>query len=125
MLAGLLAALMSSLTSNFNSSSSVFTIDIWKQFRPKVNEFEEVLVGRIFSLFMIGASIAWLPILQALQGGNLWDYIQSISSYITPPWVVVFLLGMFWKRCTERVSIRDRYLTVRSNGVLRRVLGGV
>ena len=38
-----------------------------------------------------------------LQGTRLWDYIQSISAYVTPPWVVVFILGMFWKRATEQV----------------------
>merc|ERR550532_646413 len=101
MLAGLLAALMSSLTSQFNSASTIFTMDLWKHCRPKASEFENVLVGRMFGLFMIGLSIAWLPVLQVIQGGQLWDYLQAISAYITPAWVVVFLLGMFWKRCTE------------------------
>merc|ERR1712150_207559 len=101
MLAGLLAALMSSLTSNFNSASTIFTMDLWKHCRPRASEFENVLVGRIVGLVMIGLSIAWLPVLSAIQGGQLWDYIQAISSYITPAWVVVFLLGMFWPRCTE------------------------
>lgn len=101
MLAAMLAALMSSLTSQYNSTSSLFTLDIWTYFRPKSSQFEIVLVGRLWGLLMIGLSIAWLPILQAIQGGNLWDYLQSISSYITPPWVVAFLLGMFWKRASE------------------------
>ena len=145
MLAAMFAALMSSLTSQFNGTSSMFTMDIWKHIRPKVNyiativplqnkedgwliyvsfwlatsilyksnnvfyyqanEKEVVVVGRIFGLIMIGLSIAWLPILQVMQGSQLWDYLQSISSYITPPWVVVFLLGMFWKRCTEQVNL--------------------
>ena len=76
MLAGLLAALMSSLTSQFNSASTIFTMDLWKHCRPKASEFENVLVGRMFGLFMIGLSIAWLPVLQVIQGGQLWDYIQ-------------------------------------------------
>jgi len=101
MLAAMLAALMSSLTSQFNSSSSVFVIDLWLYLRKKASQFEIVLVGRLFGLLMIGLSIAWLPILQAIQGGSLWDYVQSISAYITPPWVVAFLLGMFWTRLTE------------------------
>ena len=74
-------------------------------FYYQANEKEVVVVGRIFGLIMIGLSIAWLPILQVMQGSQLWDYLQSISSYITPPWVVVFLLGMFWKRCTEQVNL--------------------
>jgi len=105
MLAAMLAALMSSLTSQFNSSSSIFVIDLWLYWRKKASQFEVVLVGRIFGLFMIGLSIGWLPILQAIQGGSLWDYVQSISSFITPPWVVAFLLGMFWSRLTEKVGL--------------------
>lgn len=103
MLAALLAALMSSLTSMFNSSSAMFTIDIYKLMRPKAREREEVLAGRVFGGIMIILTLLWLPILQSIQGSRLWDYIQAVSSYITPPWVMVFILGMFWKRCTERV----------------------
>ena len=62
-----------------------------------------VLVGRSFGLIMIGLSIAWLPILQMMQGGQLWDYLQAMSSYITPPWVVAFMLGCFWPRLSEKV----------------------
>ena len=106
MLAALLAALMSSLTSMFNSASAMFTIDIYKLVRPAASEVEEVFVGRIFGGIMIVLSLLWLPVLNAIQGSRLWDYIQAISSYITPAWVVVFLLGIFWRRCSERVSIR-------------------
>jgi sodium/glucose cotransporter 9 len=102
MLAAMLAALMSSLTSQYNSSSSLFTLDIWTFFRKHASQFEVVLVGRLFGIFMIGLSIAWLPVLQAIQGGQLWDYLQSISSFITPPWVVAFMLGMFWSRASEQ-----------------------
>lgn len=105
MLAAMLAALMSSLTSMFNSMSSVFTMDIWKHIRPKAKEKEVVVIGRLFGVFLIVVSIAWLPILMLIRGSQLWDYLQSISSYITPPWVVVFFLGMFWKRATEQVSL--------------------
>ena len=66
-----------------------------------------VLVGRSFGLIMIGLSIAWLPILQMMQGGQLWDYIQAISSFITPPWVVAFVLGCFWPRLSEKVRPFD------------------
>ena len=104
MLAALLAALMSSLTSMFNSASAMFTIDIYKLVRPAASEVEEVFVGRIFGGIMIVLSLLWLPVLNAIQGSRLWDYIQAISSYITPAWVVVFLLGIFWRRCSERVS---------------------
>lgn len=102
MLAAMLAALMSSLTSIFNSISSVFTLDVWKNIRPRANEKEKIIVGRVFGICLIGVSIAWLPILLIIRGSQLWDYLQSISAYITPPWVVVFFLGMFWSRATEQ-----------------------
>jgi len=102
MLAAMLAALMSSLTSIFNSISSVFTLDIWKNIRPHANEKETLIVGRVFGICLIAVSIAWLPILLLIRGSQLWDYLQSISAYITPPWVVVFFLGMFWSRATEQ-----------------------
>ena len=112
MLAALLAALMSSLTSMFNSASAMFTIDIYKIIRPEASETEEVFVGRIFGAAMIVLSLLWLPVLNAIQGSRLWDYIQAVSSYITPAWVVVFLLGIFWKRTSERVSDQCKFCGV-------------
>ena len=104
MLAAMLAALMSSLTSIFNSSTTIFTLDIWKKaIRKKAEERELMLVGRIYTLILVGASIAWLPILQAVQGSQFWDYVQEIYSHILPPIVCAFVLGLFWKRTTERV----------------------
>lgn len=102
MLAALLAALMSSLTSMFNSASTIFTVDIYRLIRKQAGDRETVTVGRVFGLFMILVSLAWMPVLQAVQGARLFDYLQAVSSYITPPWVVVFILGMFWPRCSER-----------------------
>ncbi|ESO03121.1 hypothetical protein HELRODRAFT_174010 [Helobdella robusta] len=102
MLAALLSALMSSLTSYYNSGSSLFTLDIYSHFRKKASEHEKVLVGRLFGLFLVCLSVAWLPILQSVQGNQLWNYTQAIYSYLTPPWTVVYLLGMFWTRATEQ-----------------------
>ncbi|ESO03120.1 hypothetical protein HELRODRAFT_112437 [Helobdella robusta] len=102
MLAALLSALMSSLTSYYNSGSSLFTLDIYSHFRKKASELEKVLVGRLFGLFLVCLSVAWLPILQSVQGSQLWNYSQAVYSYLTPPWTVVYLLGMFWTRATEQ-----------------------
>ncbi|XP_071088199.1 sodium/glucose cotransporter 4-like [Haliotis cracherodii] len=101
MLAALLAALMSSLTSIFNSASSMFTMDIWKRFRTKASQSELMIVGRVCVLVLIGISILWLPILQAAQSGQLWSYLQAVSSYTAPPWTCIFLLALFWNRTTE------------------------
>nr|WLN44351.1 AAT11 [Sinonovacula rivularis] len=102
MLAALLAALMSSLTSIFNSASSIVTLDIWRQFRKKATEAELMVVGRVTILVLIGVSILWLPILQQSQGGILWFYLQAVKSYLIVPWCQLFLLGFFWKRLTEQ-----------------------
>ena len=104
MMAAILAALMSSLTSMFNSSSTVFTMDIWRYLRKGAKETELMVLGRVYTLFLVGVSVAWLPVLQALQGSQFWTYFQSIASYTVPPIVMVFLLGLFWKRTTEQVD---------------------
>ncbi|ESP02204.1 hypothetical protein LOTGIDRAFT_230588 [Lottia gigantea] len=101
MLAALLAALMSSLTSIFNSASSMFTMDIWRRFRRHAKESELMIVGRVAVVALIGVSILWIPILEESQSGQLWSYLQAISSYTAPPWCWVFLLALFWKGTTE------------------------
>ncbi|KAG2470706.1 SC5A1 protein, partial [Polypterus senegalus] len=102
MLSVMLASLMSSLTSIFNSASTLFTMDIYARIRKQASEKELMLAGRIFILFLIGISIAWIPIVQAAQGGQLFDYIQSITSYLGPPIASVFLLAIFCKRVNEQ-----------------------
>merc|ERR1740123_462608 len=68
MLAVMLAALMSSLTSIFNSSSTIFTMDIYGRFRPKASQKELLFAGRVFVLVLVGISVAWIPIIKAFQG---------------------------------------------------------
>ncbi|XP_076467786.1 sodium/glucose cotransporter 4-like [Babylonia areolata] len=102
MLAALMAALMSSLTSIFNSASTMFTMDIWRRFRAKASQHELMIVGRVCVLVEVGISILWLPVIQAYQSGQLWSYLQAVSSYTAPPWCVLFLLSLFWKRTTEQ-----------------------
>ncbi|XP_067911478.1 sodium/glucose cotransporter 1 [Heterodontus francisci] len=102
MLSVMLASLMSSLTSIFNSASTLFTMDIWTKIRPKASEKELMIAGRLFTLVLIGVSIAWIPIVQTAQSGQLFDYIQSITSYLGPPIASVFLLAIFVKRVNEQ-----------------------
>ncbi|KAI8505306.1 Sodium/glucose cotransporter 4 [Branchiostoma belcheri] len=101
MLAVMLAALMSSLTSIFNSSSTIFTMDIWRKFRTQSTERELMIVGRLFVVLLIVVSIVWIPIVQAAQGGQLFNYIQAVTGYLSPPICASFILGIFWKRMTE------------------------
>ncbi|XP_020852357.1 sodium/glucose cotransporter 1 isoform X1 [Phascolarctos cinereus] len=101
MLSVMLASLMSSLTSIFNSASTLFTMDIYTKIRKKASEKELMIAGRLFILVLIGISIAWVPIVQSAQSGQLFDYIQSITSYLGPPIGAVFLLAVFCKRVNE------------------------
>uniref|UniRef100_A0A6J0UIJ2 Sodium/myo-inositol cotransporter 2 n=1 Tax=Pogona vitticeps TaxID=103695 RepID=A0A6J0UIJ2_9SAUR len=102
MMSVMIAALMSSLTSIFNSASTIFTMDLWRQFRPLSSEWELMIVGRVFVVLLVVISILWIPLVQASQGGQLFIYIQTISSYLQPPVAIVFLLGCFWKRTNEK-----------------------
>ncbi|KAK1328346.1 hypothetical protein QTO34_011919 [Cnephaeus nilssonii] len=92
---------MSSLTSIFNSASTLFTMDIYTKIRKRATEKELMIAGRVFILVLIGISIAWVPVVQSAQSGQLFDYIQSITSYLGPPIAAVFLLAVFCKRVNE------------------------
>ncbi|KAI5139292.1 Sodium/Glucose Cotransporter 4 [Manis pentadactyla] len=101
MIAVIMAALMSSLTSIFNSSGALFTVDVWQRFRRKASEQELMLVGRVFVVFLVAISIFWIPIIQSSSSGQLFTYIQSVTSYLAPPITALFLLAIFCKRVTE------------------------
>ncbi|XP_048370713.1 sodium/glucose cotransporter 1-like [Sphaerodactylus townsendi] len=101
MLSVMLASLMSSLTSIFNSASTLFTMDIYTKIRNRASEKELMIVGRLFMLVLIGISIAWVPVVQSAQNGQLFDYIQSITSYLGPPIAAVFFLAIFCRRVNE------------------------
>uniref|UniRef100_A0A8C8VGE3 Sodium/glucose cotransporter 2 n=1 Tax=Pelusios castaneus TaxID=367368 RepID=A0A8C8VGE3_9SAUR len=121
MLAVMLAALMSSLASIFNSSSTLFTMDIYNRLRPQARSKELLIVGRLWILCIVAISIAWIPVVQAAQSGQLFDYIQSIASYLAPPIAAVFFLAVFVKRVNEPVSTRR----LRHLDMVRRELGGL
>lgn len=95
--AGLLAALMSSLASVFNSCSTLFTVDIYKKLRPNTPEKNLVNIGRIATVIVVILGILWIPIMQNISG-VLYEYLQSVQAYIAPPITAVFLLGIFHKR---------------------------
>ncbi|XP_053550305.1 sodium/glucose cotransporter 5 [Bombina bombina] len=102
MIAVMMAALMSSLTSIFNSSSTLFTMDIWRKIRNNADEKELLLVGRIVTVVLVAISVVWIPILQSANSGQLFVYIQSVTSYLAPPVTAVFALAIFWKRANEQ-----------------------
>jgi len=102
MLAALAAAILSSLESIFNSAATLFTMDFVKHFHPRLSETALVRTGRAATIgFMILAAL-WAP--QIARFPSLWQYLQSILSYITPPVVVIFILGIFWRRGTAAAA---------------------
>ncbi|CAN9497676.1 unnamed protein product [Ophioblennius macclurei] len=102
MMAVMIAALMSDLDSIFNSASTIFTLDIYQTVRKVASQRELLIVGRLFVVLMVGISIAWVPVIIEMQGGQTYLYIQEVAGYLTPPIAALFLLGVFWKRCNEK-----------------------
>ena len=95
--AGLLAALMSSLSSVFNSCSTLITLDIYKKLNPGASERRLVIVGRLATTIIVALGLLWIPFMDNISG-TLYQYLQSVQGYISPPIAAVFLLGVFWKR---------------------------
>jgi SSS family solute:Na+ symporter len=97
-IACLLAALMSSLASLFNSSASLFTVDVYEKLRPGRSPKHLLRVGRIATAVVVGLGMLWIPVMGKVQGGGLYQYLQNVQGYLAPPITAVFLLGLFWKR---------------------------
>lgn len=101
----LLAALMSSLASLFNSSASLFTVDIYEKLRPGQSEKHLLTVGRIATTVVVVLGMLWIPVMKVISGGGLYQYLQSVQGYLAPPITAVFLLGLFWKRLNGRGAV--------------------
>jgi SSS family solute:Na+ symporter len=98
--AGLLAALMSSLAGAFNASSTLFTIDFYQRMRPNTSQEKLVWVGRVATTVMVLIGLLWIPVIQG--GKGLYDYLQGVQAYLAPPIFVVFFLGVFVKRVNAK-----------------------
>jgi len=96
-LAGMLAALMSSLASLFNSTATLFTVDFYERLRPKATQAHLVNVGRLATVVVVLAGIAWIPIMQKIGGGQLYGYLQNVQSLLAPAIAAVFMTGIFSK----------------------------
>ena len=104
-IAGLLAALMSSLASSFNSSSTLITIDFYRKRKPDASEAQLVRFGRIVTVILVFVSLGWIPLMKTLMGGGIFHYLQSIQAYISPPIAAVFLFGLCFKWINARGAI--------------------
>ena len=106
-IAGLLAALMSSLSSLFNSSAALFTVDIYQKLKKSASEKELVYVGKIATTVVVVCGLIWIPIMKqvAQGGGGLYDYLQNVQSFLAPAITATFLLGIFWSRINAKGAV--------------------
>src|SRR5216684_1863336 len=98
--AGLLAALMSSMAGAFNASSTLFTMDLYTKFRPQASQHRLVWVGRAATVAMVVISLLWIPVIQGARG--LYDYLQGVQGYLAPPIFTVFVFGIFNRRLNAK-----------------------
>jgi SSS family solute:Na+ symporter len=109
-IAGLLAALMSSLSSAFNSSSTLLTIDFYQKYKPGATQNDLVRFGRIATIVLVVVSLGWIPFMKSLMGGGIFHYLQSVQAYISPPIAAVFLFGLFYKWINAKGAIVSLWL---------------
>jgi SSS family solute:Na+ symporter len=98
--AGLLAALMSSLAGVFNASSTLFTMDFYQKFRPGASQHQLVWIGRVATTVMVFIGLLWIPVIQGAKG--LYDYLQGVQGYLGPPIFTVFFFGVFNRRLNAK-----------------------
>jgi len=98
--AGLLAALTSSLASVFNSCATLVTMDVYRKLRPAAAEKVLVRVGQLTTVALVGLGIAWIPFMKLISA-QIYPYLQSVQSYVAPPITAVFVVGLLWRRATS------------------------
>jgi SSS family solute:Na+ symporter len=96
--AGLLAALMSSLSAMFNSTSTLLTIDIFQKLKPNASEKATVRFGRWATGAMVVLGLLWIPFIGLLSDERMYVYLQSVQAYVSPPIAACFLFGVLWHR---------------------------
>lgn len=101
---GILAALMSSLASLFNSSATLFTVDFYQKYKPQAAEKELVKVGRIATVVVVVLGILWIPVMRGL-GKVLYAYLQDVQSLLAPGIAAVFLLGVASRKTTPMAGL--------------------
>ncbi|HXA35252.1 MAG TPA: sodium/solute symporter [Steroidobacteraceae bacterium] len=93
--AGFVAATMVSIASMLNSASTLITMDVVKQLKPRLSDAQVVRIGRMITVLLLAVAVGWAPQLQLFP--SLWQYLQAVLAYAVPPVVALFLVGMFWR----------------------------
>jgi SSS family solute:Na+ symporter len=102
--AALIAAIVASMGSKINSIATIFTMDVYRPLRPQASQQRLVLIGRLTAATaLIIAILAAKPLLGSYD--QAFQYIQEFTGFFTPGICVIFLLGMFWERCTATAAL--------------------
>ncbi|XP_021943317.1 sodium/glucose cotransporter 4 [Folsomia candida] len=101
MVAVMLAAILCSLTSIFNSASTIFTMDIWSKIRKQASDVELLVVGRVSIVVLLAISVAWVPILRELRSAELFVYVNQVANFLAPPITAIFMMAILIPRTTE------------------------
>jgi SSS family solute:Na+ symporter len=107
-LGGMLAALMSSLASVFNSCSTLITWDVYRKLRPQTTDLHLITVGRIATGLLVILGLLWIPFMKYISS-QLYIYLQSVQAYIAPPIAACFLLGIFFRRLNGTGAVAALY----------------
>jgi len=102
-LAALVAAIMSSVDSTLNSASTLVTMDFIKKWKPEASNRTMVVIGRIVTGVFMLLSAAWAPVI--LDFPSLWQYLQTVLAYLSPPVVACFVIGLFWSGANRHSAI--------------------
>ncbi|KAL3847325.1 hypothetical protein ACJMK2_018240 [Sinanodonta woodiana] len=121
LMAVMVSAIMSSLTSIFNSASTIFTMDLWRRFRPRAGQRELLIVGRAFVVLMCIIAILWVPLVKSSQGGQVFLYLTATEGFLGAPIGAVFIWSLLWKRMTERAAFWGMIISSGS-GLIRLIL---
>lgn len=110
-LAALAAAIVSSLASMMNSISTIFTMDIYQQyFNKNSSDKNTIIVGRLAAAVALVIAIILAPLLGSARG--VFNIIQEYTGLVSPGILAIFLLGLFWKKATNKAAIWGAILSI-------------
>ncbi|WP_420384790.1 sodium:solute symporter [Roseivirga sp.] len=99
-IAGLLAAMSSSISATLNSASTLITMDFTQKIRPNMTSKQLVRAGQVATCVLVILAAAWAPMIESFQ--SLWTYLQQILAFISPPIVAAFVIGLFYRRANAQ-----------------------
>ncbi|HEY0297562.1 MAG TPA: sodium/solute symporter [Bordetella sp.] len=103
-LAGLMAALMSTVSATLNSAATLVALDFVQPARPRLTSSQLAWVGRVATLFIALIAAAWAPMIQHFAG--LWGYLQQVFAFVASPLVATFLMGLWVARLGSSAALR-------------------